>query len=104
MNDIPQAFSSASQMEQIGARFVNWIITRPLLALVAGLILVGCAMSGFPHIKANFTHTAFFRPSDPMLQEFDKFERQFGNDDAVAVVISCKTPISHCWIDVCQDW
>jgi len=79
--------SNDTTESSLGDRFVDWIVRRPYYALPLGLLLVAAAATGFPHIKANFTHTAFFRAEDPMLAEFDKFERQFGNDDAVAVVV-----------------
>ncbi len=87
MNKAPSSESSTTPLSSIGDRFVDWIVTKPWIAMIVGFCFVAGAMSGFPQIKANFTHTAFFRSTDPMLQEFDKFERQFGNDDAVAVVV-----------------
>ena len=47
----------------------------------------GAIAAGLPRLKANFTHTAFFKGNDPALLRFEAFERRFGNDDAVVVVV-----------------
>lgn len=67
--------------------FTSFITQRPWLTLLAGLLLVGGIGTGMGRMRANFTHTAFFEQDDPQLQRFEKFERRFGNDDAVIVVV-----------------
>jgi len=71
----------------IGARFAGWITGHPWLSIVLGLLMVGSAVTGFPHIKGNFTHTSFFYDDDPLLQAFNAFERRFGNDDGVILLV-----------------
>ena len=71
----------------IGGRFVDFIIGRAPIAFALGLIAVLALAYGGQKLKTNFTHTAFFTDADPMLREFNRFERQFGNDDALILVV-----------------
>ncbi|MEO0813770.1 MAG: MMPL family transporter, partial [Myxococcota bacterium] len=77
----------------IAARVSRFVVHRWYFALgIAVLVTVGC-LAGASSIKANFTHTAFFWESDPLLQRFNQFERQFGNDDTVIVVVQSPSGI-----------
>lgn len=78
---------------KLGARVSRFVVNRPYLALLIGLTTTGALWAGFPRIAANFTHTAFFFEDDPLLQRFNRFERQFGNDDAVTVVVKSPSGI-----------
>ena len=68
-------------------KFVNWIIRHPLFAMAIGFVVVFALASGAKHLKANFTHTAFFNDDDQLMVDLNKFERQFGNDDALVIVV-----------------
>ncbi len=72
-------------------RFVEGLIhgvtERRALAFSMGVLLVLGMAAGIKHIETNFTHTAFFRPDDPQLLALNAFERQFGNDDMVSVIV-----------------
>ena len=39
------------------------------------------------NIDADFSYRTWFRDGDVLLNEFDAFERRFGNDDAIVVVV-----------------
>jgi len=71
----------------VGYAVSSFISTRPWLTLALSAITMGVLSIGLGNVKANFTHTAFFRDTDPQLQRFNAFERKFGNDDAVIVVV-----------------
>lgn len=68
-------------------KLVSFITTRPWLTLALALIGVVVLAGGMSKIKPNFTHTAFFKGDDPKLKRFEAFERQFGNDDSVVVIV-----------------
>jgi len=77
-----------SQPKKGVAYTVSKIITeKPWWILGLSFAVMAVLSMGLGKMKVNFTHTAFFRSTDPMLQRFDAFERQFGNDDAVIVVV-----------------
>ena len=74
-------------MQRLSESFVVFITRKPWLSLLAGSLLLGAIFAGFPRMTANFTHTAFFEAKDPALVRFNAFERKFGNDDAVVIVV-----------------
>lgn len=76
-----------TQLSSIGDRFSRFVVSSPVLSMGLGLLISVGFWSGFPNVTSNFTHTAFFYEDDPRLDRFNRFERQFGNDDAVMVVV-----------------
>lgn len=77
----------------VAARVSRFVVNRWYLALpIAAVSFVVFAM-GFSRIQQNFTHTAFFWETDPLLERFNQFERQFGNDDSVILVVSSPSGI-----------
>lgn len=67
--------------------FVAFVTGRPWLSLGLASLTIAAMSLGMARIRPNFTHTAFFEKDDPQIQEFERFERRFGNDDAVIVVV-----------------
>ncbi len=70
-----------------GERFVDSIINNPKRYLLLGILLALTLLPGMQFITADFTHTGFFYADDPKLLAFEKFERQFGNDDSLIIVV-----------------
>ncbi|MBT6492232.1 MAG: MMPL family transporter [Deltaproteobacteria bacterium] len=71
----------------LGERLVDSILSYPKRYLSAALLLVCILLPGMQYLTADFTHTGFFYPDDPKLLAFEKFERQFGNDDSLVMVV-----------------
>ena len=63
------------------------LVNNPWKSLLVGVMLVIGLSAGISMIKADFTYRVWFHDSDPYLQRFDDFERHFGNDENLAVVI-----------------
>jgi uncharacterized protein len=80
--------SEEMKIPRIAYKVVGLIERRPWLAILAAVLVVGATVPGLKHLKADFTHRAFFFDDDPLLVQFDAFERRFGNDDAVVVAIN----------------
>jgi len=78
---------NAAARPTLGDKATAALLSHPLAALAVGVALVVSLAAGMGRLQANFTHTAFFTKSDPLLLEFNKFERQYGNDDALALVV-----------------
>jgi len=78
---------TALQVSALNRRFVGFIARRPVVALVIGLVAVLALLPGLGKLRADFTHTGFFHSDDPKLKAFEAFERRFGNDDAVSLVV-----------------
>ena len=71
----------------IARLMVGFISARPWVALILGLAIVCAFLPGFKGLSVNFTYRGYFYPNDPMLLDFDKFERQYGNDDSVVLAV-----------------
>ena len=71
----------------MGERFVNFVVGRPWFAMLAGLLILGVLMPGGENIRADFSYRVWFADDDPLIVEFDAFERQFGNDESTMVVM-----------------
>ena len=69
----------------VGQGFVDTIGKHPWLILLVGLIVLGSITPGLKKIQTDFSHKGFFFDDDPMLLEFNAFERQFGNDDSLII-------------------
>lgn len=74
----------------LAVAFVSLLARAPLRMLVAGLLVAVFALAGLARLQADFSHAGYFHPTDPWLQDFDRFEQTFGNDDAV--IIAVKNP------------
>lgn len=66
----------------------TFITSKPWTTLAISFASMAILAVGLGKMTVNFTHTAFFKESDPQLQRFEAFERKFGNDDAVIVVVN----------------
>ncbi len=72
---------------KIAEKLVTFVRNHSWLSILLGLGFVGALVPGLSRITADFTHRGFFHADDPLLLAFDKFERQFGNDDSVVVAV-----------------
>jgi predicted RND superfamily exporter protein len=68
-------------------RLVGLIEAHPRGAMALGLLVVLALGPGILRIQTDFTHTGFFSPDDPKLAKFEAFEKRFGNDDTVVIVV-----------------
>jgi predicted RND superfamily exporter protein len=68
-------------------RSIDLIARRPVVSIILGFLLAVGSIAGAPRIHADFTHRGFFYDDDPLLKQFDAFERRFGNDDSVIVAM-----------------
>ncbi len=68
-------------------RTVDLIVNRPWLSLFLGLAMfLACAIGG-KTLAPDFSYRVWFNDGDPLIVEFDAFERRFGNDDRAMVII-----------------
>src|SRR5437762_405886 len=79
--------SNALRVPRLATTVVSFIERRPFLSMALGFLLVGLCAAGLPRLGSDFTHRAFFFDDDPLLVQFDAFQRRFGNDDVVIVAV-----------------
>lgn len=68
--------------------FIIKLVTKnSLLCIVISSLIALGLISQAPKLKSDFSYRIWFMEDDPLLKKFDAFERQFGNDENVAIVI-----------------
>jgi predicted RND superfamily exporter protein len=80
-------------VSRFNQRLVGLIERHPLAAMALGAILVLALGPGILRIQTDFTHTGFFSPDDPKLAKFEAFEKRFGNDDTVVIIVESPSGI-----------
>lgn len=68
-------------------KFATYLIQHPWHSISAAMLLAAILVPGLAKLKTDFSYRIWFRETDPLLVEFDAFERRFGNDEMVAVVM-----------------
>lgn len=63
------------------------LTSYPRSAMLLALLLAALAVPGMARLSSDFSYRIWFPPDDPLLQEFDAFERRFGNDESIALVV-----------------
>ncbi|MCL3883033.1 MMPL family transporter [Marivita sp. GX14005] len=71
----------------IAATAIERLARYPKTALLCGLLLAMSALTGLARLQADFSYAGYFHKDDAWLQEFDEFERVFGNDDSIIVAV-----------------
>ncbi|CAM2069892.1 MMPL family transporter [Sulfidibacter corallicola] len=78
-------------------RFVRaasrFLVDRPFTSMALGVLLIALMVTGLPRLQSDFSYRMWFRESDPLLKTFDEFERQFGNDETVALALHSESGI-----------
>lgn len=70
-----------------GERFVDFVVDHPWKTLLIGLALFMACAPGGAHIAPDFSYRVWFNDDDPLIVEFDTFERRFGNDDRAIIIV-----------------
>jgi uncharacterized protein len=70
--------------------FSNFLITQRWFCLALVLIMLGIGVFGLTKIQSDFTYRVWFNDDNPMLKQYDYFEKTFGNDDSVIFAVRFK--------------
>lgn len=68
-------------------KIVYLILTHPKRILIISFAIIFALMPGLMGLKSDFSYRAWYSEDDPLLQQFDEFERMFGNDDSVIIAV-----------------
>ncbi|KPA13202.1 RND transporter [Candidatus Magnetomorum sp. HK-1] len=77
----------------IPSRLATFIIEKPLYCIGFILILSMISIYGIKFLKGDFSAKIWFRPDDPYLTSFEDFEKRFGSNDTVLIVVHHKDGI-----------
>ncbi|MCP5047437.1 MAG: MMPL family transporter [bacterium] len=73
--------------QTISDRVAGFITGKPFWSLGIAILLIGLFIPGLKLLKADFSYRIWFNETDPLLKEYDAFERRFGNDESIAVLV-----------------
>lgn len=73
--------------KSFGSALANTIVGHPWKILAATLLVCAALVQGLGRLTQDYSYRSWFRPDDALLAEFDHFERQFGNDDAMLIAV-----------------
>jgi len=82
--------SSVDKKNTLSERVANFVVYRPWISIFLGALLLFGLSYGGKFIKVDFSYRVWFSEKDPNLVRFDGFERKFGNDDNMVIVIDTK--------------
>jgi predicted RND superfamily exporter protein len=71
--------------EKIQKNFIQFIINKPKVTLLIGIIIFLSFGIGATYIQSNFSAKIWFDDEYPAMQDLDNFEKRFGGDQFIAV-------------------
>ncbi|MBT7609672.1 MAG: MMPL family transporter [Bacteriovoracaceae bacterium] len=67
--------------------FSNFLIQQRWFCLALVIFILSIGLFGLTKIQSDFTYRVWFNHDNPMLQQYDYFEKTFGNDDSVIFAV-----------------
>lgn len=74
--------------KKLNSATCNFIINNPYKCLILFGLLMIISIPGLFRLETNFTYKAWYNDNDPEVQAFNDFEKKFGNDDNIIVMIT----------------
>jgi predicted RND superfamily exporter protein len=68
-------------------KFSSFVINHPYKCMIATILLVAALAPGLAHFSEDYNVRTWFRETDPNIKQLDKFEKKFGNDENLVLVI-----------------
>ncbi len=65
----------------------DWLVRRPILALLITLTFVAATGYGMLSLESRYGFKHWFKPNDPALLAYEEYEREFGNDDSIVIAV-----------------
>lgn len=82
---------------------VNLILEKPKRCLLASFIAMLIFFPGLTKLKSDYSYRAWYSEDDPLLAQFDEFERTFGNDDTVNISIEAEDLYTKETLEIVYD-
>jgi len=74
-------------------QIISFLVNSPKKSLIIGLIISVVSTLGLFKLKADFSYRGYYHKSNPLLTQYDNFEKAFSGDDSVAIIIDSKKDI-----------
>lgn len=68
-------------------RFSRSVINNPIKNMLWSFLLVALLVPGISQFSEDYDVRTWFRETDPNIKQLDKFEKQFGNDENLVIVV-----------------
>jgi predicted RND superfamily exporter protein len=82
-----------NKKSSLSSRVSRTLVSHPWKFLLLSLLVLGIFAPGLAHLEGEFGYRIWFKPTDPLIKSFDKFEKQFGNDDTIVILMESKSGI-----------
>lgn len=94
----PEHLSSS----KINQHLIKTVLEHPKKLIFISLLVLIFFSSYLPQLQAKYNVRSWFKTHDPLLKELDRFELQFGNDEAAIFILEFKdhalTAQNYNWI------
>ena len=71
-------------------KIISFILNKPKKSLLLSLTIFLLTMPGLFFLRPDFSYRTWYGEEDPLLQSYDRYEKEFGNDDNI--IIALKNP------------
>jgi predicted RND superfamily exporter protein len=68
-------------------KVASLVTRKPWISLMIAVAIGAALVPGMQKLGADFSYRVWFKDDDPLLLRFESFERRFGSDENVAVVV-----------------
>lgn len=82
---------------------VNLILKYPKRLLILSLLVIFAFAPGLLKLKSDYSYRAWYSEDDPLLVQFDEFERTFGNDDTINISIEADNIYTKETLEIIYD-
>lgn len=69
------------------SKFVDFIANRSKTSFILVILLVAALAPGWNYFGERYDVRIWFRTTDPLIKVLDTFEKQFGNDESLVIVV-----------------
>lgn len=74
-------------MKNLKDSMINFIVNAPIKVLILGALIVLAFVPGILKMQADFSYKGYYKADHPLIVAFSEFEKTFGGDDRIAIVI-----------------
>jgi len=71
-------------------RILLFVILRPWLALSFSAVMIASLAGGLSQLKMETDYTIFFDNNDPIVERFDAFQKRYGREDNLYIMMDTK--------------
>ena len=74
--------------DRLTEKYLHFLFKHPLRLFVTGICFMVILTPGIPFLTSDFSFRSYTHPESPKLISYDLYEKNFGNDDNVMVIVN----------------